>query len=116
MRYLKRHGSLGEKLDLRDKYRKLFQIVHQQEKGFFSLDFMFFDIHRDSYGFDNLKLDSRGYSLRKAESDRINWKRADEINFFYKKSNRHYGQFEYNNIHKSMENLVRKRWQAKIDS
>ena len=96
--------------------RKIFQIVHEQDEGFVSLDLMIFDVRRDTYGYDQLHMNTVGYTYQKSEADKVNWKRADQVSFHYKRRTRNYWGKYYANIHKLMEDIVRSRWEAKKDS
>ena len=109
------HCYFRDSNDIHKIHRKIFQIVHEQDEGFVSLDLMIFEVRRDSYGYDNLIINPFGYSYQKSEADKVNWKRADQVDFFNKRSGRSYWP-KSNVIHKTMEDIVRSRWEAKKDS
>ncbi len=102
------------------EWKELISLVREEE--LISLDFISFDIRRDSYGYDQLVLlsgSNQQHTIIKVVVDRINLDRFDELylsNFVtpnvamvQKLRDDYYGGYE---IHKFMVDFVFKRWKA----
>ncbi len=97
------------------KYKALYRIVHEEE-GMISLDFMIFEVRRDSFGYDNLLLQITGPSIKKVTADKINWNRDHEVNFGnIQKISRAYFSSFFPAIHQEMKEIVFKRWEEKAE-